>query len=438
MCVVVAELTMASTSPEAETVHTLLRRIIRAFYNTRQIIAYDILLKHSTLRDIHLAQLMNLTPKEVHKFLAPLISDSILQQHSKAEPKTPQEIERGRLGVVDGQEQRKPRQRVFYYVDYRTAVDAVKWRIVQITGLLSKDSQTPESQYVCPRCGRRYSTLDAVSLLSPDAMSFICMDCGSVLQEETNTGVDENGEEKAKYARLMQQIDPIVRAMKSVDEIHVPENTFEIALANAIRPPLDDADVTLDYPNVSPTEAPGNRNDAQTTTTAGQSFRIDFSEDQKGPSTEDIEKRAAQQKQNALPVWHTQSTVSGELTHAGSRQTEIQPDYVSSFSRVVEDEEKNKAKIKTEAKDAGMEDQIAAYYAAAKANAANDAAQFAAEDADFSDDGNWEDGNIEGTGVSSAITTPGEANLPPETNGGQSTRPEDDDDDDEDEEFEDV
>ena len=36
---------MASTSAEAVTVHTLLRHVLRAFYNTRQIIAYDILLK---------------------------------------------------------------------------------------------------------------------------------------------------------------------------------------------------------------------------------------------------------------------------------------------------------------------------------------------------------------------------------------------------------
>jgi transcription initiation factor IIE alpha subunit len=196
---------------------------------------------------------MNMTPKEVHKFLAPLISDSILQQHSKAEPKTPQEIERGRLGVQEGQE-RKPRQRVFYFVDYRTAVDGVKWRMVQLTTLLSKDSQTHESQYVCPRCGRRYSTFDAASLLSPDLMSFQCLDCGSTLQEETNSGVDENGEEKAKYARLMQQVDPIVRAMKAVDDIHVPENTFNIALANAI-PPFDDVDTSVDYPNLAPTHA---------------------------------------------------------------------------------------------------------------------------------------------------------------------------------------
>ena len=435
---------MASTSPEAETVHTLLRHIARAFYNTRQIIAYDILFKHSTLRDIHLAQLMNLTPKEVHKFLAPLISDSILQQHSKAEPKTPQEIERGRLGVQEGQE-RKPRQRVFYFVDYRTAVDAVKWRMVQLTTLLSKDSQTHESQYVCPRCGRRYSTFDAASLLSADLMSFQCMDCGSTLQEETNSGVDENGEEKAKYARLMQQVDPIVRAMKAVDDIHVPENTFNIALANAI-PPFDDVDTSVDYPNVAPTHISGG-SDVQTTTSAGHSFKVDFAEIQEGPSAEDIAKRAAQQQQNALPVWHTQSTVSGELTHAGSRQTEIQPDYLSSFSRIA-DEIKNKEKIKAGAKDVGMEDQIAAYYAAARANAQEDAAQFAAQDADFSeDDGNWEGSNIDaGTGVSSAISSAISTPAPSQTaaqsddtaNGGVTANADDDDDEDEDEEFEDV
>lgn len=430
---------MASTSEEAETVHTLLRHVLRGFYNTRQIIAYDILLKHATLRDIHLANLMNLTPKEVHKFLAPLLADSILQQHSKVEPKTPAEIERAKLGIGQDQE-RKPRQRIFYYVDYRTAVDAIKWRVLQLTTLLSKESQTHESQYVCPRCGRKYSTFDAASLLSSDGMCFECLDCGSTLQEETNSGVDENGEENAKYARLMQQVDPIVLVMKAVDQIHVPENTFNIALANAI-PPFDDAETSADYPNLAPTHLSAGT-DLQTTTAASRDLKVELSEIQEGHSADEIAKRTAQQAQNALPIWHTQSTVSGELTHAGSRQTAVQPDHVSSFSRLVEDvEKKNKEKIKADAMDAGTEDQIAAYYAAARANAQESAAQLAAEDADFSeDDGNWEDSNIGGTGVSSAISTPRSVQNPGSTdvaNGGH-PKPDDYDDDDEDEEFEDV
>lgn len=429
---------MASITPEAETVHTLLRRITRAFYNTRQIIAHDIILKHAALRDIHLAALMNLTPKEIHKLVAPLINDGILHLHSKAEPKTQQELDRIRLGVQE-QTERKTRQRTFYYVDYRTAVDAVKWRMVQLTTLLTKDSQTYDSQYVCPRCGRRYSTLDAASLLSPDMMSFQCMDCGSTLQEETHDGVDEHGEEKAKYARLMQQVDPIVRAMKAVDELHVPENTFTIAHANAI-PPFDDAETTADYPNVAPSVAtPVSDIPTTTITAATQSFKIDFSEVKPGESAEEIAKRTAQQQQNALPEWHIRSTVSGELTHAGSRQTEVQPEYLS-FSRTVEEDEK---KVKTDAKDAGTEDEIAAYYAAVRANAQQEIAQFEAEEAEFTDeeDANWEDSNIGGTGVSSAISTPaGSTQAAGESANGviQSAKPDDEDDDDEDEEFEDV
>ena len=317
----------------------------------------------------------------------------------------------------------------------------MKWRMVQLTTLLGKDNQTHESQYVCPRCGSRYSTLDAPDLLSPDGMSFVCTNCGSTLVEETNSGLDENGEEKAKYARLLHQVDPIVRAMKAVDDVLVPENIFTIALANAIPPP-DDVEAAADYPSLPPNH-PLIANEMQTTTTAaGSTFKVDFSELEEGTSADEIAKRVAQQQQNALPIWTTQSTVSGELTHAGSRQTEIQPEYVSSFSRLVEDEEKkNKDKIKADAMDAGTEDQIAAYYAAAIANAQEDAAQFAAEDADFSeDDGNWEDSNIGGTGASSVITTPGSAQPGPSSdpvNGGQNDKA-DDDDDDEDEEFEDV
>jgi membrane-anchored protein YejM (alkaline phosphatase superfamily) len=71
-----------------------------------------------------------------------------------------------------------------------------------------------------------------------------------------------NGEDKAKYTRLMQQVDPIVRAMKAVDEIHVPENTFVIVLANAI-PRFDDAETSLDYANLA-TQTTKNQNGATT------------------------------------------------------------------------------------------------------------------------------------------------------------------------------
>jgi transcription initiation factor TFIIE subunit alpha len=428
---------MSSTSPEAATVHVLLRQVLRGFYSVRQIIAYDILLKHSSLRDIHLAQLMNITTKDLHKLVAPLQQDRLLQQHTKAEPKTPAELERQKLGVPEFD--RKPRQRVFYFVDYRTAVDAIKWRILQLTSKLTKENAADVGGYVCPRCGRRYSTFDAAALLSADGMNFICLDCGSLVQEEKDTNTNENGKEKAKYTRLLSQIDPIVQAMKAVDTIHVPENTFAIALANAI-PPFEDAESSADYPSLALNHSSLSKSDLTTTAAAGLTFQIDFSNAQDGPTADEVAKRTAQQAQNALPVWHTESTISGELTHAGARQIDVQPEYRPSLSGLQDEDEKTKKQIKMGDMDAGNQDEIAAYYAAARKNARDNAAA----DADFSeDDGQWEDSGIGGEatpGVSSNISTPGSEQGPsaPAAAASEGTTGKDDDDDDEDEEFEDV
>lgn len=430
---------MSSTSREAATVHVLLRQVLRGFYAVRQIIAYDILLKHSSLRDIHLAQLMNITTKDLHKLVAPLQHDRLLHQHTKAEPKTPAELERQKLGIPEFD--RKPRQRVFYFVDYRTAVDAVKWRVQKLTSKLSKDNAAEVGGYVCPRCGRRYSTFDAAALLSADGMNFTCLDCGSLVNEEQDTGPTENGEEKAKYTRLLSQIDPIVQAMKAVDTIHVPENTFTIALANAI-PPFDDAESSADYPSLAPNHSTLSKSDVTTTAAATLAFQIDFSEAQNGPTAEEVAKRSAQQAQNALPVWHTESTISGELTHAGTREKDGEPENASAFSSLQGEEDKMKKQVKAGEMDAGMEDQIAAYYAAARKNARETAA---VEDADFSeDDGQWEDSGIGGEatpGLSSNISTPASeqaASVLAAAASRAAAEKDDDDDDDEDEEFEDV
>jgi hypothetical protein len=61
-----------------------------------------------------------------------------------------------------------------------------------------------------------------------------------------------------------------------------------------------------------------------------------------------------------------------------------------------------------------MKDQIVAYYPVARVNAQEDAAQFAADDADFSEDsGNWKDSNII-MDVFSAIPTLGSVRSTPQ------------------------
>jgi len=91
--------------------------------------------------------------------------------------------------------------------------------------------------------------------------------------------------------------------------------------------------------------APGTIQIGSTNRNTGPSFEINItSSTEKTPAqlAAEREKKNAQAEQNALPVWHTQSTVSGDLTTLGRKEAAAklangQHEYI-----VKEEEEKKK------------------------------------------------------------------------------------------------
>ncbi|CAI4212156.1 unnamed protein product [Parascedosporium putredinis] len=97
---------------------TLLKMVMRAFYDTRQIIAVDAVITHSCLRDDELAYLASLNTKDLHKLVAKLKEERLLHQFNRPE-------------MREGQA--RPITRIYYYIDYRQTIDAIKWRVYNIT-----------------------------------------------------------------------------------------------------------------------------------------------------------------------------------------------------------------------------------------------------------------------------------------------------------------
>ncbi len=59
-------------------VKTLIRRVVRAFYDSRHCIVVDALLKHSTMRDDHLASIMGMQQQELRKLCGRLREDRMI------------------------------------------------------------------------------------------------------------------------------------------------------------------------------------------------------------------------------------------------------------------------------------------------------------------------------------------------------------------------
>ncbi len=114
----------------------------------------------------------------------------------------------------------------------------------------------------------------------------------------------------------------------------------------------------------------------------------------------EAERKARLAEQNALPVWHTNSTVSGEVTALGSREEAARRERDQLLAVQAEEEEEKKASEAAE-----MTDEVAQYYAQLardQQKAQQEAAESDEEEEDDDDDDDEEEGVFEDVAVVAA------------------------------------
>ncbi|KAF5095718.1 hypothetical protein D0Z03_001769 [Geotrichum reessii] len=174
--------------------------------------------------------------------------------------------------------------------------------------------------YVCPMCGRRYTTLEVISTQSPDGMSFICDDCQNPLIEDDTS--EESKANQERLRRLMDQLNPIISSLRRIDDTFIAENSFEEALAIAI-PPAKSAPTNYNHHFNTHSRIPTGRSALQSQQVGGVSLQVNITS---GAETAKLERKQEEDKarlaeENALPAWHLESTV-GKSMYAGDGDRE--------------------------------------------------------------------------------------------------------------------
>ncbi|KAF4121779.1 hypothetical protein GMORB2_1618 [Geosmithia morbida] len=258
---------------------TLVKSVMRAFYQTREILVIDALILHETLRDDDLAYLMAINTKDLHKICGKLREDRFLTV-------------------------------TWYYINYRHTIDAIKWRVYTIDKEVQGTTvQTDEKkEYFCSHCEAEWTMMEVLD--HSDDGGFRCHRCNHHLTFEANR--NPTGHEQS--TRLNDQFKFITELLPKIDAVFIPECDFDKALAKA-RPVVRDAThqraatIAVD-PNANrPMAVKG------LTNTGPQSIAVNISTSE-GPSEAEKEAERARKeqiaKQNALPSWMSNSTVTGE------------------------------------------------------------------------------------------------------------------------------
>ncbi|KAL1961545.1 hypothetical protein VTN77DRAFT_1632 [Rasamsonia byssochlamydoides] len=361
--------------------YTLIRSVVRAFYETRQVLVVDALFIHSVLHTEDLAHLLGMQQKDLRKLCAKLREDRLIAVHTRSE-------------IRDGST--RPVNRDYYYIPLHPVIDAIKYRISKLTSTI-KAQYTPSEErkeYICLRCGAEWTELDVLSLYNEEG--FECQSCGAILERTEDVkgtdGIDRTGHEK--NSKLMAQLDGMLKLLKQIDATEIPPNDFETAWDHKV----DVVRNQQTHPSRPTVAVAANKQAAVRGTTRTDANAIEVSltssaEKSAAEQAEEAARKAALEKQNALPVWHTHSTVSTTAGNVNPIKTETTVD----VKPEIKEEEEQKP-------DLDALDDIAAYYAEiARTKAEEEASEEESDDEEEEDE--FEDvGGISGNG--SAVGTP--------------------------------
>lgn len=273
-------------------------------------------------------------------------------------------------------------------------VDAIKYKISRLT-LTIKAQYTPSEErkeYICLRCGYEWTELDVLSLVGEEG--FECQNCGAVLERTEDVkgadGIDRTGHEK--NSKLMAQLDGMLKLLKQIDSVEVPPNDFDSAWDHKVdvlrNQHIHPTRTAIAVPSKQQETVRGN---AKTDTTALEISLTSTEEKSAAEHAEESARKAAVEQQNALPVWHTHSTVSTGAGNVSSVKTEQDVD----IKPEIKDEEERKPNADA------LDDKVAAYYAEMareQALQAQEEASSADEDSDEFDEEFEDVGGVSGSG----------------------------------------
>ncbi|KAI9737097.1 MAG: hypothetical protein M1834_000687 [Cirrosporium novae-zelandiae] len=338
---------------------TLIRSAVRAFYDTRYAIIIDALFIHSVCHPDDLSYILGFQIKELRKLCGKLREDRLIAVHSRQE-------------IKDGNN--RPVSRDYYYIPLHTAIDSIKFRIYHLQSQVN-DQYIPsieKKDYYCPRvgCGAQWTQMEVLS--NYDERGFLCQRCGGYLEQQKESEADKGGHEK--LSRLMGQIGPLLRLLPAIDAATIPENDFESAYQRLVPVPRDEQHPSRATTVLNPVRAVPSKVAAQTDEHKLEISVTTNSERTAAETAAENQRKAALAAQNQLPVWHTNSTVTGELVRnegvaliteenstvpEGSvqkRQPEADSDVMAAYFKRLEEEQARQAREEEEEDDEDEDD----------------------------------------------------------------------------------
>ncbi|KAL1605215.1 hypothetical protein SLS60_004759 [Paraconiothyrium brasiliense] len=279
------------------------KTVVRMFYETEHIVVVDALVYHGALhmQDLVLVLDMGKSTKQVGKYVGKLKEAGLISIAQR------QETREGALKAVT---------REYYYIDYRRAIDSVKYKIHKVDSRIKKDAKptAEKMEFACKNlgCESQYTQIEVLDSIDPlgRESGFLCKKCHRPL---VYLGDDEGPEVDSDDtpAKFNKQFKPILDLMQQIDTVTIPHVEGKDAIEGAVELPRD-KEINPGAKHEVVQEAVVRPTAVKGTNTTAEKIQVQIASNSEYNEAARAAEKARQEKiaaQNQLPSWHVKSTV---------------------------------------------------------------------------------------------------------------------------------
>ncbi|KAF3666403.1 putative xyloglucan endotransglucosylase/hydrolase protein 23-like [Capsicum annuum] len=210
------------------------------------VVILDALTRRQWVREEDLAKDLKLHTKQLRRTLRFFEEEKLItRDHRKEGAKGAKVYNAAVAATVDGMQNGKEgddkikmHTHSYCCLDYAQIYDVVRYRLHRMKKKLRDelDNKNTVQEYICPNCGKRYTALDALRLISPEDEYFHCESCNGELVAESdklasqgNADGDDNDRRRRREKledmlhRVEAQLKPLMDQLARVKDLPAPE-----------------------------------------------------------------------------------------------------------------------------------------------------------------------------------------------------------------------
>lgn len=186
-----------------QNLQTLVRLVVRGFYTTEDVLIIDMLVRNCCMSEEDLCDLLKFDRKMLRQRINTLRADKFIQARMKM------------VTLEDNKTQKEQ----YYFIDYKSFVNVVKYKLDHIRKKLEmkERDQTSRASFICHYCQRSYTDLEADQLLDITTGQLLCIICKQEVQEDMS-GMPRH-DTRMLLSKFNEQMEPLFNLLREVENI---------------------------------------------------------------------------------------------------------------------------------------------------------------------------------------------------------------------------